>query len=177
LNRVHVVLLTMLSIGLLADGRPSVELAAPTIGAPPIDDTSRIAAIVQARNPALSGRESDRIGRAVVRSASKYALDPDLVTAVLIVESGARPWARSDKGAVGLMQVMPYMVEGMQLAGNLATIESNIEAGCVILADNIRRLGEDDGISAYFWGSNIRGVAYLDRVRAAHAAVRRLSES
>jgi len=71
------------------------------------------------------------------------------------------------------MQVMPYMVEGMHMAGNLTTIESNIEAGCLILADNIRRLGEDDGISAYFWGSNIRGVAYLDRVRAAHAAVRR----
>jgi hypothetical protein len=36
-----------------------------------------------------------------------------------------------------------------------------------ILADNIRRLGESDGISAYFWGSDIRGVAYLNRVRAA----------
>ena len=34
-----------------------------------------------------------------------------------------------------------------------------------------------DGISAYFWGSDIRGVAYLHRVRAARAAVRRFSES
>jgi len=52
-----------------------------------------------------------------------------------------------------------------------------VEAGCWILADNIRRLGEDDGISAYFWGSEIRGVAYLDRVRAARAALRRFAES
>jgi hypothetical protein len=75
------------------------------------------------------------------------------------------------------MQVMPHMTETLILAGNLTTIESNVEAGCSILADNIRRLGEDDGISAYFWGSEIRGVAYLDRVRAARAAVRRLVAS
>ncbi len=43
----------------------------------------------------------------------------------------------------------------------------------MILADNIRRLGEEDGISAYFWGSNIRGVAYLGRVQAARDRVRR----
>ena len=42
-----------------------------------------------------------------------------------------------------------------------------------LVADNIRRLGEDDGISAYFWGSEIRGVAYLDRVREARATIRR----
>jgi len=176
LKRAHVLLLTLLCVGLLGDGGTRVD-AAPGEAALEVDNAARIAGIVQTRNPALSSGESDRIGRAVVRSAAKYELDPDLVTAVLIVESGARPWARSRKGAVGLMQVMPHMVEGMQLAGNLTTIESNIEAGCVILADNIRRLGEDDGISAYFWGSNIRGVAYLGRVRAAHAAVQRLSES
>jgi soluble lytic murein transglycosylase-like protein len=112
-----------------------------------------------------------------VRYAAKYDLDPDLVTAVLMVESTARPWARSPKGAVGLMQVMPHMLEPLDLAGNAATIESNIEAGCWILAHNIRRLGEDDGISAYFWGSEIRGVAYLERVREARAALRRRQPS
>ena len=75
------------------------------------------------------------------------------------------------------MQVMPYVARPLGLAGNLATVETNVEAGCIILADNIRRLGEEDGISAYFWGSDIRGAAYLDRVRAARAAVARLSES
>ena len=128
-------------------------------------------------NPHLSTAERERIGRAVLRSSGNYRLDPQLVTAIILVESGARPWALSPKGAVGLMQVMPHMTETLMLAGNLTTIESNVEAGCSILADNIRRLGEDDGISAYFWGSEIRGVAYLDRVRAARATVRRLVAS
>jgi soluble lytic murein transglycosylase-like protein len=174
---VHVLLLTVLAVGLVADTPQSIGDAPSSALLEPGADAARIAAIVRSRNPELSDAESARIGRAVVRSASTYHLDPDLVTAVVIVESGARPWARSRKGALGLMQVMPHMVQDMQLAGNLTTIESNIEAGCLILADNIRRLGEDDGISAYFWGSHIRGVAYLSRVRAAHAAVRRLSES
>ena len=140
-------------------------------------DAEVVASIIREVNPGLSPEIQSRIGTAVVRNSDKYGLDPELVTAVVIVESRARPWAISRKGAVGLMQVMPHMVSTMELAGNLTTIESNVEAGCVILADNIRRLGEDDGISAYFWGSDIRGVAYLDRVRAARDTVRRLSRS
>jgi hypothetical protein len=75
------------------------------------------------------------------------------------------------------MQVMPYMSAQMEIAGNLTTIENNIEAGCLILSDNIRRLGIEDGISTYFWGSEIRGVSYLQRVLEKHASVRRLSQS
>ncbi len=137
----------------------------------------QIGGIVADANPNLSRAERQRIGRAVLRSSATHGLDPQLVTAIILVESGARPWAVSPKGAIGLMQVMPYIAGGLALGGNLTTIESNIEAGCWILADNIRRLGEDDGISAYFWGSDIRGVAYLDRVRAARASVRGDTES
>jgi soluble lytic murein transglycosylase-like protein len=75
------------------------------------------------------------------------------------------------------MQVMPHMAAQADFAGNLTTAESNVEAGCMILADNIRRLGEADGISAYFWGSEIRGLSYLHRVRAARAAMERRAES
>jgi hypothetical protein len=75
------------------------------------------------------------------------------------------------------MQVMPSMREPLALAGNSATIESNIEAGCIILARNIRQFGEANGVSAYFWGPDIRGDGYLQRVRAARDQVRRLLDS
>lgn len=140
-------------------------------------DAAGIARIVGAANPTLSPRELERIGGAVLRYSAKYRLDPELVTAVLLVESGARPWARSPKGAMGLMQVMPEMLEPMALAGNSTTIESNVEAGCLILSHNIRRLGEAEGISAYFWGNDIRGGGYLERVRARRAEVRRLLDA
>ena len=125
--------------------------------------------ILEDVNPNLHPSEVSRITAAVFRYSEKYGLDPELVTAVLLVESSARPWVRSPKGAVGLMQVMPHMMEPLGLAGNAATIESNIEAGCWILANNIRRLGEARGISSYFWGSDIRGLAYLEKVQSARA--------
>lgn len=128
-------------------------------------------------NPSLSAGERLRIVEAIDRYSAQYGLDPDLVMAIVLVESNARPWARSPKGAVGLMQVMPHMMRPMGLAGNLATVESNIEAGCFILAHNIERLGVEKGISAYFWGSRIRGVAYLEKVLEARARVRELRTS
>lgn len=178
MTRFHVVALGVVSALLVMDA-PSPESPLPVTApaAAPAFDAPHVADILHRVNPTLSPQERTRIARAVVRSSETHGLEPELVTAVLIVESGARPWVRSRKGAVGLMQVMPHMALPMGVAGNLTTIESNIEAGCLILADNIRRLGEEDGISAYFWGSDIRGVAYLDRVRAARATLRQPSES
>ena len=130
-----------------------------------------VAAKLRQVNPALSEPELQRIGAAVMRCHERQGLSPELVTAILRVESTGRPWVRSPKGAVGLMQVMPHMFESYRVAGNPTTIETNVDVGCSILADNIRRLGEDDGILAYFWGSEIRGVGYLERVREARAAL------
>jgi soluble lytic murein transglycosylase-like protein len=164
-----------------------VSDAAPLDVAPAAESASsgRTAAFGEAQvadqlrrlNATLTERQLRRIAAAVLKYSDKYDLDPKLVTAVMRVESTARPWVRSPSGAVGLMQVMPHMAEPADFAGNLTTVESNVEAGCMILADNIRRLGEDDGISAYFWGSDIRGASYLHRVRAARAAMQRPTES
>ncbi|MCH2184690.1 transglycosylase SLT domain-containing protein [Myxococcota bacterium] len=129
--------------------------------------------VITSLNPSLSAHETARIGAAVERYSGTYSLDPDLVLGVILVESNARPWAHSPKGAVGLMQVMPYMMEPLGLAGNFATIESNIAAGCFILAHNIDRLGFEDGISAYFWGTDIRDRTYLEKVLEARQRVRR----
>lgn len=178
-------LLVVLAAVLAADGTvwtPSdpaapVGVVARDPAAREEDPRAQIERVLRRANPTLSGAELGRIGAAVVRYGSKYGLAPDLVTAVLLVESGARPWAVSPKGARGLMQVMPHMMRPMGMVGNLSTIETNIEAGCIILADNIRRLGESDGISAYFWGSAIRGDGYLDRVQAARAQLRRAATS
>jgi soluble lytic murein transglycosylase-like protein len=150
----------------------------PVAASAPTDfDETQLVRFLGRENTALSPNEIQQIASAVIRYSARYGLDPVLVTQVLWVESRARPWVRSPLGAVGLMQVMPHMAAKLDLAGSLAAIETNIEAGCWILADNIRRLGEEDGISAYFWGSDIRSVAYLNRVKKARATVRGASES
>ena len=153
---------------------PVVETQPAAAAAAPDADSSAIARVLTRAGGMLSAPERERIARAVVRYSAKYGLEAELVTAVMLVESRGLPSARSPKGAVGLMQVMPAMLEPLGMVGNFTTVESNVEAGCLILADNIRRMGEEDGILAYFWGPNIRGDAYLDRVRAARAEVRRI---
>jgi soluble lytic murein transglycosylase-like protein len=177
-------LLVALAAGLALDpSAPAPDL--PDVAAAPLGAeiasapgaAERMAGVLRRANPTLSTSEILRISEAIVRYGAKYALPPDLVGAILLVESGARPWAVSPKGARGLMQVMPYMVRPLGMAGNLSTIETNIEAGCIILADNIRRLGEADGVSAYFWGSEIRDGGYLARVRAARAKLQELASS
>ncbi len=186
MQRLQVILLVVLGIWSIESGMQTVRddatTATPDVSAAgdepgaivrqPLDERA-LATYLADVNPVLEREETRRIASAVIRYSARYDLDPELVTAVLLVESTARPWVRSPKGAVGLMQVMPHMMEPLDLPGNAATIESNIEAGCFILANNIRRLGEEQGISSYFWGSDIRGTGYLRKVQAARLELRR----
>jgi soluble lytic murein transglycosylase-like protein len=170
MTRIQVFTLAAFSV-LLLSGRPAPVAPEPrSIQAQParVPVTARLAEL----NPHLTPGQLERIEAAVGRYSTKYGLDPALVAAVIEVESSGKPWARSPKGALGLMQVMPYMIRPMGMAGNASTVEANVEAGCAILASNIRRLGEENGISAYFWGGNIRGDGYLRRVQTARERLR-----
>lgn len=180
MSRSGTVALAVLCAVLVFDGEPlsvSASIAGASSGQTAVFGEDQVADQLQRLNSTLTERQVRRIAAAVIKYSAKYGLDPQLVTAVMRVESTARPWVRSPAGAVGLMQVMPHVAAQAEFAGNLTTTESNVEAGCMILADNIRRLGEEDGISAYFWGSQIRGLSYLERVRAARAAIERQAES
>ena len=183
-RRGNVVLLALISCAFLSWSPSSPATVPSTASLPSVSTAPQqpttprpLEQVLALANPSLSRGERLRIVAAIDRYSAHYELDPDLVMAIVLVESNARPWARSPKGAVGLMQVMPHMMRPMGLAGNLATVETNIEAGCFILANNIERLGVERGISAYFWGSRIRGVAYLEKVLEARARVRELRTS
>lgn len=80
----------------------------------------------------------------VVEAAKEHKLDPALVHAVIAAESNYNPNARSNKGAVGLMQVMPdtgrrYGVKEKELK----LPEKNIRAGAQYLADLIEMFDGD----------------------------------
>lgn len=126
---------------------------------------SGVVAALAAKAPRVNAQLSDRIAASIARCGREQSLAPDLVLAVLMQESSARPGAHSPKGAIGLMQVMPHMFEVLALPGSAAHVEANIEAGCTLLADNIRRLGEERGISTYCWGNNVGNDRYLRGVQ------------
>jgi len=124
-----------------------------------------VVAALAAKAPRVDPMLSSRIAESIARCEREQALAPDLVLAVMMQESAARPGARSPKGALGLMQVMPHMYDQLALPGSAVHVEANIEAGCRLLADNIKRLGEERGVSAYFWGNQTGNVRYLRSVQ------------
>jgi soluble lytic murein transglycosylase-like protein len=66
------------------------------------------------------------------REATRVELPPELVLAVIDVESGFDPFAVSSAGAQGLMQVMPFWREELGRR-RLVDIEDNLLMGCTIL--------------------------------------------
>jgi soluble lytic murein transglycosylase-like protein len=66
------------------------------------------------------------------------ALPPDLVLAMIDVESRFDKWAVSPVGAVGLMQVMPFWPRQLGVQNQLVRIAPNIRMGCEILRFYLR---------------------------------------
>lgn len=67
--------------------------------------------------------------------ATRAGLDPQLVLAVIHVESAFNKYAISKAGALGYMQVMPFWVKliGNPDSHNLLNARTNLRFGCVIL--------------------------------------------
>jgi soluble lytic murein transglycosylase-like protein len=65
-------------------------------------------------------------------------LPPDLVLALIEVESRFDRWAVSPAGAVGLMQVMPFWPRQLGVQNQLVQVAPNIRMGCEILRYYLR---------------------------------------
>jgi soluble lytic murein transglycosylase-like protein len=65
-------------------------------------------------------------------------LPPDLVLALIEVESRFDSWAVSRTGAVGLMQVMPFWPRQLGVQNQLVRVAPNIRMGCEILRYYLR---------------------------------------
>jgi soluble lytic murein transglycosylase-like protein len=72
--------------------------------------------------------------RATHREAARAGLKPELVLAVIDVESSFNRFAISSAGARGLMQVMPFWLREIGRPGDsLFGIQTNLRYGCTIL--------------------------------------------
>ncbi|MEM8767896.1 MAG: transglycosylase SLT domain-containing protein [Pseudomonadota bacterium] len=82
-----------------------------------------------------SERERFELLQLVYREAERAGLDPDLVLAVMQVESHFDRYAISRVGAQGLMQIMPFWrAELGRPQDNLTHVETNVIYGTTILA-------------------------------------------
>jgi soluble lytic murein transglycosylase-like protein len=80
--------------------------------------------------------------------SAAHGVDPMLVSALIQVESGYRPGARSRKGAMGLMQLMPSTAKEYKVR-NPFDPRANIEGGIRHLKSLIDRFGVKVALAAY----------------------------
>ena len=64
-------------------------------------------------DPALLKKNIDRWDSIILRAAATYKVSPELIKAIVLVESGMNSKATSPAGAQGLMQLMPATARGL----------------------------------------------------------------
>lgn len=78
--------------------------------------------------------------RQVHYEATRAGLPPELVLAVIEVESAFNRWAISSAGAQGLMQIMPFWLKEIgRPDDNLFHVGTNLRYGCTILRHYLDR--------------------------------------
>ncbi|MBW1838392.1 MAG: lytic transglycosylase domain-containing protein [Deltaproteobacteria bacterium] len=100
-----------------------------------------------------------------IYECSKFPVTPELLTALIVVESSANHVAVSNKGAVGLTQVMPHIWQYQKR--ELFDPYKNIEVGSKILKYYIDKHGVEGGLSSYNSGnkrSSLRYARYILKV-------------
>jgi lysozyme len=107
--------------------------------------------------PAIPARLVKKPYAAMISNAARdAALDPALVHAVIHVESRHNAAARSHKGAVGLMQVLPGTAARYGVADPARSLEANLRAGTRYLKDLMQLFDNrlDLVLAAYNAGEN-----------------------
>lgn len=81
---------------------------------------------------------SAEVESAIEEAAAHHGVDPNLVKAIIKVESNFNPRAVSNKGAIGLMQIMPGTARNLNVT-NPFDVHQNVDAG----VRHFRQLLED----------------------------------
>jgi len=114
----------------LSNTRPTAVSDVRSFAVPKADSVRTTRAVAIGR-----GRQYDDL---IDEHARTNSVRPDLVRAVMQVESGFNPTARSPKGALGLMQLMPATIRQYGVR-NPFSPEENVRAGVAYLRQLLDR--------------------------------------
>jgi len=129
-------------------------------GAVAFDEAKRLGIVdaIGKNRPELRPSAVRRMAIALVSEAKKNNLDPLLLAAVARVESGFNPFATSEAGARGLLQITPVtgralsQIKGEKLAADaeLYDIETNVALGAQYISALVKQFrAEDKALLAY----------------------------
>ena len=132
---------------------------------------------IQAANSGAAASSPQDIDAAITMAAARHNVDPNLVRAVVKVESNFNPNAVSRKGAMGLMQLMPSTARQLKVQ-NPFDPEQNVDAGVRHLKQLLESYGGDVKLTlaAYNAGSGaVARSAGIPRFAETQNYVRRIT--
>jgi soluble lytic murein transglycosylase-like protein len=88
----------------------------------------------------------------IQKYSREFGVDPDLVAAILYIESRGDPYSVSGKGAMGLMQITPATASHLGIS-DVFDPEQNIKAGVKYIAHLIRTYDESLALLVYNAGA------------------------
>ena len=124
-------------------------------------DERAVLSFLRSRHTGLSSHDEENVARAVVEQARSNGFDPQLVLAVIQVESGGYNLAVSHVGAMGLMQLLPTTAEelanrlGLDWRGPASLHDPvlNVKLGTAYIRHLADRYGNvTTALAAYNWG-------------------------
>ena len=121
----------------------------------------------------------DQYDNHIHQAARQHRVDPLLIKAIVKVESGFDRYAVSDKGAIGLMQLMPETAKDMQVADPFDPGD-NILGGTRFLKKNLDHFNNDLELSlaAYNAGpGRVRAAGRIPAIPETQAFIKRVLES
>ena len=122
------------------------------------DQTAQIAKAISACHTSLNEEDISSFASVVGRESEKYGYDWELILAIIRTESSLNVRARSRKGAIGLMQVMPNTAEwlapqlGLKYGGRSSLYDPgyNVKLGTHYLHMLHQKFGDiEKAIAAY----------------------------
>jgi soluble lytic murein transglycosylase-like protein len=126
----------------LSNKRPGATAPLPSYAVPKADGVRATRSVVSSRAQAYDELISEH--------SKAHGVRPGLVRAVMQVESGFNPYARSPKGAMGLMQLMPATARQYGVKNPFNPAE-NVRAGVAYLRELLDRYDnkEELALAAY----------------------------
>ncbi|AOI94537.1 lytic transglycosylase domain-containing protein [Burkholderia sp. LA-2-3-30-S1-D2] len=150
---------------------PEAAASAPTEAAVPLandqpNEANRRITSYLTKKFGVARERAAKLADIVNMTATKYSLPPALVYAIISIESRFQEKARGQRGATGLMQVVPSAHRGMlRNVKDLTEPNANVEAGSKILSGYVRAAGGNvqAGLKSY-GGSNAYAAKVMQRV-------------
>lgn len=164
-----VVVITGVSVITLREKQKYMPVAEKTIVTVNSKDTpSSIKELSKTRpgfSPAsVSGKKAESLFHPIVlQAANRYQVDPALINAIIMAESGYNPKAVSKRGARGLMQLMPRTAQALGVKDSFNP-EQNIDGGVRYFKQLVNQFNGDIKLALAAYNAGSRNVRFYQGI-------------